>query len=417
MNQLQSLQPAQPQQNREIPPKPVDQKLPHLVVEEPRRGIAATLGVLVLSLMLLGIPVGIFLVSQRTQALPQAAVTQKPEVITGIFLESKLSSVGDAIPVNVYVKSPLDAINLVNAQISYNPSLLSFEKIATNAAELNQPVIFKKWVEVSFDNEKGKASVIAGLPNPGAKTGSPNDEKIYLATLYLKPKITGTAVVQVTPQSQILRNSDNENIFTTGNDLALNLTAAARVSPPSSAPSGRSRPGEMKEPLIVITQPVPAVNYSYFKQINIIWSSFEVERISQVNLYINDELLGSIAQNPEARLGEFNWQPQDTLALHNIQPTNTYKIEITGISKDGIVAKKLSAPFGISGMEEVTGSPPNPETFAQNQLNVSDFSRALTNYLVVPLKDQSLDLNKDGVVNQLDLFLIRQNLLGRGIIR
>lgn len=405
---------SQPQQ----PQKPAAQELPHLVVEEPRRGIAATLGVLVLSLMLLGIPIGIFLVSQRTQVLPQAAVTQnQPEVITGIFLESKLSSGEDVIPVNVYVKSPLDAINLVNAQISYNPGLLSFEKIATNAAQLNQPVIFNKWVEASFDNEKGKASVIAGLPNPGAKTGSPNDEKIYLATLYLKPKATGTTVLQVTPQSQILRNSDNENIFTTGNDLALNLTASARVSPSASTPSGRSKPDEKEEPLIVITQPVPAANYSYFKPINIIWSSFEVVRISQINLYVNGELLGSIAQNLEARSGEFSWQPQDTLALHNIQPANTYKIEITGISKDGIVAKKLSEPFGILGVEEITGSPPNPETFSQNQLNITDFSRALTDYLVVPLKDQSLDLNKDGVVNELDLFLIRQNLLQRGIIK
>ena len=391
-----------------------NQELPHLIVEEPKRGVFGTLGVVVLSIALLGIPLGIFLVSQRTQLAPQAAVIEQvPEAVSGIFLESKLSSGRGEIPVDIYVKSPVDQINLVNTQIKFDPDLVSVDKIATNAAELNQPALFSKWIEVSFDNNVGVAAVIAGLPTPGLKTGSPNDEKVYLATLYLKPKTAGATTLQVMSDSQILRNQDSANIFKTGNDLVLNLSAGVEASPLASPPKSDSE----EKPLIVITSPAAATNYSYFKSLEIAWSSFNAERISQIDLYVNRELLGSIAQNLEAKEGRFEWVPKDTLALHYIQLTNTYEIEITGVSKDGLVTKTVSAPFGILGTEEIIGEPPNPESFGQNQLNVTDISRALTNYLVLPLKDKSLDLNKDEVVNELDVFLIRQNLLIRGVIK
>jgi hypothetical protein len=400
--------------------KRVTQGLPHLVVDEPKRGIFGTLGIIVLSLMLLGIPIGIFLVSQRTDVTPEAAVEEKlPEVISGIFLESKLSleSSGGIIPVDVYVKSPIDQINLVNAQISFNPSFITVDKIATGAAELNLPQVFNKWIEVHSDNTKGRISIISGLPNPGLRTGS-GGEKAYLATLYLKPVAKGTAVLQVTPDSLILRNSDNNNIFKTGNDLALSLTDVITEATSSASPKPAGKDEKLKEePLLVITSPLTAANYSYFKPIEINWSSFNVDMISQINLYINNDLLGPIAQNLQAEEGQYSWQPKETLALPYIQLTNIFRIELIGISKDGAVAKTISAPFGILGTEEVTGTSPNPEAFSKNQLTVLDASRALSNYLVLPLKDKSLDLNKDEAINELDLFLIRQNLLMRGVVR
>ena len=390
-----------------------NEKLPHLVVEEPKRGIFGTLGIIVLSVTLLGIPIGIFLVSQRTQLIPQAAVIEEvSEVIPGIFLESKLSpeSAGGIIPVDVYVKSEINEINLVNAQISFEESLIGVEKIATEGAQLT------KWVEASFDNTKGNISLISGVPNPGIKTAGQTGEKVYLATLHLKPKKTGTAILQVTSDSQILRNSDNNNIFRTGNDLALSLTSATPEATSSARPAKESKKAA-QEPLIVITSPVSAANYSYFKTVNINWSSFNVSRISKINLYVNDELLGPISQNLDAQDGQFLWNTEDTLALPYIQLSNIFRIELIGMSEEGEVAKILSGPFGILGTEEVIGSPPNPEVFSQNQLNVSDVSMALTNYLVLPLKEKSLDLNKDEVINELDLFLIRQNLLMRGVIK
>ncbi len=396
--------------------KPVTQELPHLVVDEPKRSKVGIFGIVILSLLLLGLPVGIFLVSQRTQLAPQAAVTEVvPEAGAGILLESKLSldSQNGIIPVDVYVKSPIDAMNLVNAQISFNPALIEVDKVATDAAVLNIQPVFNKWVEAGFDNSKGTISIISGLPAPGAKTGSPNDEKIYLATLFLKPQAEGSTVLEVSPESQILRNSDNENVFKSGNDLALNLTRAIIEPSPSTVASK----AEEDVPLIVITSPQTAANYSYFNSINIAWSSFNVETVAAINLYMNGQLLGPITQNIEASVGTFAWQPRDTLALHHIQPANNFQIEIAGISEDGKTVKVLSGPFGILGTEQVLSSPPDPETFSQNQLSIADVSRVLTNYLVQPLKDASLDLNRDGVINELDLFLIRQNLLIRGVIK
>lgn len=390
--------------------KPV-KELPHLVVEEPKRGVAGTLAIVVLSLVVLAIPVGIFLVSRQTQLRPQAAVEEvRPEVVSGIFLESKLTANG-VVPVDVYIKSPIDQINLVEAKLHFDPSLLSIDKIATGSAEASAPVLFNKWVESSFDNAKGEVSIIAGLPSPGLKTGSPNDEKVYLGTVNIRSKKPGTAVLQVKPESKILRNSDSENIFRTGNDLVLNLSNPVESSP--SPTPGRAS----SEVLLVMTVPETGANYSYFKPMEIVWSAFNVETISQINLLVNGELLGPLGQNIEAKEGKFRWLPSDILALPYIQLSNTYQVEIVGVSKNGAVSKVVSGPFGILGTEEIAGGLPNPQSFAQNQLSVVDFSRALGSYLVLPLKDSSLDLNKDGVVNELDLFLIRQNLLGRGVVK
>lgn len=418
MDQINPPSPLQkPLQATQASPKPVVQELPHLVVDEPKRSKAGIFGIVVLSIMLLGLPIGIFLVNQRTQLAPQAAVTQvAPEVVTGIFMESKLSQSGNQeIPVEIYIKSPVDNFNLVGAQIRFDPSLISMERISTGSAELNQQTPFNKWMEVSFDNEKGTAAIISGLPNPGVKTGSSADDKAYLATIYLKPKKAGTAILQMSPQSQIFRNSDNINIFKTGNDLALNLSNVPAEGTPSASPKKNNGTGNGS--VIVLTNPAGALNYSYFKPMEVIWSSFNVERISQINLYVNDEKLGAIAQNLIAAEGKFVWQPKDTLALHYIQPANTYSIEIIGVSKNGDVARMISGPFGLSGTEETTGSVPSQESFSQNQLSVTDVSRALTNYLAEPIRDNSLDLNKDGIINALDFYLMRLNLLERGVIK
>ena len=332
-------------QHPQAPPNPVIQELPHLVVEEPKRGIAGTLGVVVLSLMLLGIPIGIYLVSQRTQLEPQAAVTEKlPEVVSGIFLESKLSleSQGGIIPVDVYVKSPVDQVNLINAQISFDPALVIIDKVATESAELSQRSPFNKWLEASFDNTKGNISIISGVPNPGIRTGDTAGEKVYLATLHLKPQALGTAILQVTPESQILRNSDNINIFKTGNDLALSLTNKIREATSSAAPaSANSETGE--EPVIVITSPVTAANYSYFRPVNINWSSFNVETITQINLYVNNELHGPVAENLDARDAQYSWNPKDSIALPYIQLTNTFRIELVGVSSESVYSKTLES--------------------------------------------------------------------------
>lgn len=408
------MEPIQPPQST----KPVVQELPHLVVDEPKRSKKGILAVIVLSLLLLGLPIGIFLVSQRTQLQPQAAVTEvTPESGAGIYMESKLSldSTGGIIPVDVYVKSPNDSTNLVNAQIRFDPVLINVEKISTDSGELNIQPVFTKWIESSFDNNKGAISIIGGLPGPGAKTGSPNDDQIYLGTLFLKSKAVGTGILQISQASQILRNSDNVNIFKSGNDLVLNLTSP--IAPPLPSPSNRRPETEEDLPLVVITSPITGANYSYFNSVGIVWSSFNTEIISQINLYVNGELFGPIAQNLEAVTGRLDWQPKNSLALHYIQPANTFEVEIIGVSKDGKVVKVLSGPFGLLGSETVSGNPPSEEAFMQNQLTVTDASRALTHYLALPLKDASLDLNKDGAINELDLFLIRENLLVRGIIK
>lgn len=412
--------PQTPQAPPPLTPKnvkaPVVQELPHLVVGEEKRSKIGLFAIIVLSILLLGLPVGIYLVSQRTQLVPQAAVVpvEMPERAAGIFMESKLTSASSQmIPVDVYIKSSIDDINLVNAKIKFDPGLLALERIATNSAEVNQKPSFNKWVEVSFDNAQGSAEIIAGVPAPGLKTSG--DEKLYLATIYLKPKRDGTAILQIDSGSEIFRNSDNVNIYRTGNDLALNLNKPVSDSTSSAIPKASIKKNE--EPLIVVISPRGGANYSYFKEVGILWSSFNVDRISQVNLLVNGEKLGAIGQNIGAQEGKFSWAPKSSLGVPYVQPANSYEIEVIGVSEDGEVARATSGLFGIVGTEEVKGFVPSGVNFEQNQLQVSDISRALTNFVTEPLLEASLDLNKDGIINDLDIYLIQLNLRLRGIIK
>lgn len=389
--------------------------LPHIIVNEPKRSPWAVGGIVVLSLMVLAIPLGLFLVQQRTQLAPQAAVVEpSPEPATGILLESKLSpeAKGGVIPVDVYVKSSTDPINLASIKLKFNPALLSVDKIATNAAQLQKTELFSKWLEVSNDNNQGLITITAGLPTPGVRTADQPEGKVYLATINLRPKGTGTAVLQTTSGSLLLRNSDNQNLFQSGSDLILNLMGAAV----GSSPQASNKPAA-NQPVIVITSPSTASNYSYFKPIDIIWSSFNVEVIPQLNLYLNGAFFGPISQNIDAKTGKFTWNPKDTLSLPYIQAGNTYEIEIVGIGKNSQSVKSIAGPFGILGQEEVTGATPNSQTFLANGLTVDDASRLLSNYLILPLADKSLDLNKDGAINELDFYLLKQNLSARGIIK
>lgn len=394
------------------------QELPHLVVGDSQRSPWAIGGIVVLSLMVLAIPVGLFLVQQKTSLTPEAAVieTDKEEGANAVVLESKLSprSKSEVIHVDVYIKSSSDAINLVEVKLKFDPSSLAVEKIATDAGSLKENQYFNKWLEVNSDNNAGIITITAGVPSPGVTTADLPFGKAYLATVNLRPLKPGRTVVQAKSDSLFLRNSDNQNIFQIGHDLVLNLSAPVNGPPGQNNRTAQTSAGQ---PVIVITNPKVATNYSFFKPIDIIWSAFSAETISQINLYVSGAFFTPIAQNLEAKSGKFTWKPQDSLPLPYIQPANTFMIEVVGIGKNGESSGAITGPFGILGTEEVKGSPPSDEVFSVNPLTIDDASRLLSNYLVSPLADKSLDFNKDEVINDLDFYLLRQNLAGRGVIR
>lgn len=393
--------------------------LPHLVVEEPKRSKTALVGIAVLSLLVLTLPLGVFLVSQRTQLAPRAAIFEKIQTpLTGIFLESgSRLQFGGALPVDIYIKSEVDPINLVNAQIKFDPKQLTIEKIATSSAQgsPNGQLKFTKWLQVSSNQDQGLVKIICGLPSPGIKTNLDTQEKIYLGTLFFKPKATGSTVLMIDPASQILRNLDSQNIFKTGNDLVLNLANIAPVQP-DSTPSSKAKTNSLSQPLLLITNITGGSNFSYFTPLQIKWSAFNVDRIAQINLLINDELFGPIGQNiPNS--GNFSWTIPDNLPLAYIQYGNTFKLRIVGVSKSGESAEATAGPFGILGLEQIPGGVPSDEALSSNPLTIGDGSRLLSNYLIFPFNDKSVDLNKDEAVNDLDFYLLRKNLLGRGVIK
>lgn len=396
-------------------PQSQQQQLPHLIVDEPKRSPWAIIGIVVLSLMVLAIPVGLFLVQQKTNLTPQAAVSEpQTDSTNGIILEPRPSLNGVTIPVDIYVRSSSDAINLSKIKLKFDPVFLSVEKIATDEANEKQSQTFNKWLEASYDNSLGFVTLISGLPTPGIKTSGLSEDRAYFATVNFNQKQSGSTIIQSTQDSVFLRNLDSQNVFLPGRDLVLNLPQKSIVTPNQTTPALQN---SSDSPILVITSPLAVTNYTFFKPIDIMWSAFNLETISEINLYVNGAILGPVAKNLEAKSGRYTWNPQESLSLPYIQPANSFMIEITGFGKKGERARAITGPFGIAGVENVSGSPPNPEVFYVNSLSVEDASRLLSAYLVLPLEDKSLDFNNDDVINDLDLYLLRQNLLRRGVIK
>lgn len=417
--------------------------LPHLIVDEPKRSRKTLVAIIAMSLLVVLIPIGVFLQRERTQVKSQAATEEKVQTPqTSISLLSKSSPISDgSISVDVIIKSDLDALNLVSSKIKFDPTALKLEKIATSSAESASTNLFfvTKWLETSYDNQKGTISLVGGIPSPGVKTNL--DSSLSLATLIFTPLKTGSTSLSLEDNSSIFRNSDNIDILKTKNSLELNIDALpgsgfAQLSPhpvlksvepkvsPSSSPkatpktsappAGGPSPTPVLNTEINLLNPVGGEVFSYIKPVSIGWTSLGVDKIKAISLFLNDEYFGSIAQDIQ-NTNKFDWTPAQTLLIPYIGIQNTYTIEVVGVNKKGEQVKsKSDGPFGIIAKEEVSLASQSA-SFQDISLTLTNISQILTNFNKSS-EDRRVDLNGDGMVNQIDFWLSRKILLQRGLI-
>lgn len=119
--------------------------------------------------------------------------------------------------------------NLFASRLNFNPALLEVVSISTAGSFITQ------WVnDNSFDNATGQISLIGGVPTPGYKNTAPST----MATVTFRAKAAGTAAITFGANSAIYRNSDNKDILVTPvTASSTTITGVAPSPSPSAVPS------------------------------------------------------------------------------------------------------------------------------------------------------------------------------------
>ncbi len=437
MGEAQQLQPI-------IPKPPIISK----------RSLASVLGVLIL---LLGLPIGVYLVSQETDFLPKASTPLTNQISeTSMVLTSNQTnfSTGEEIAVAVIVHSDSDPANLFVAKIDFPKDLLFVTGIATSSAKFaNGDYFVQKWIQTSFDNDAGEITLAGGVANPGFKTDTKNSTKSVLATVIFKAKKDGTASLVLRDTSAIYRNSDNSNILKSKSDLTLQILKDQKVcqsasdcpanyrcltpdlvaaDTPAQASSSAVTTGGYCQQILTdqstssaslkpgndfkLVSPKGGEIFSYDSTVPISWEGSQTDPVSlSVSLYINDKFLGKIISDTP-NINRYNWLPKDTLPISYIGSNNTYKIEVQAKTTEGSIAQGISqGPFGIilgpvslpvaSGSAKLDGQ---MDLNGDGKSDFKDISRLLSGYYSNQKTDS--DINLDGVVNDIDLWLLKNKI-------
>ena len=194
--------------------------MPHL---NSQKGFAH---VIVLLLLVTGLGVGLYLVSNPTVFKPKADVIINyiPETNFSLSQDTPtVHQVGQEFQVKLLVRSDTDPANLFTAKLGFPAKYLSVSRVDTTNS------FVKNWVENRFDNNIGTISLIGGVPTPGigTKVGS---SSALMATITFKANnptfSAGQEQILITSDSAIYRNTDNANIIGKSKGLYFGVVAA-----------------------------------------------------------------------------------------------------------------------------------------------------------------------------------------------
>ncbi len=205
--------------------------------------------ILILVIILAGIGLGVYLISQRTNLIPKASVSNPVTAETSFTLQTSNSSVANnqQFTVDVIARSDFNSANLFSANLNFPTNSLEVVSVA-KSTNLTQ------WVEEFYDNTTGEVRLTGGLPDPGYKTtvGVPGLE---IASITFRAKALGSASITFDPSSAIYENSSNSDILVFKRDLTINVGTVASATPVSTPTAS---PDPTPIPTIVPTAtPVP----------------------------------------------------------------------------------------------------------------------------------------------------------------
>lgn len=344
---------------------------------------AFVLSVSAFTIMMLTLPMGVYLVSQQTDILPQAQTLKSKVRPTGFKLQAQPSQKGE-LPLVVWVSSDLDDANLFIAT-------LNFPQESLEVASIVQDGTFR-WVETGFDNQTGLVTLIAYVPGPGLKTNPGKNQPF--ATINFKPKKVGSYQISIDNSSAIFRSSDNLNILVAKDSH--NIETKSVASTPKLSPQAS----------LTLSSPQGGEAYLYPQVIPIQWNTKGVDKVS-ISAYLNGLFLGKIGEASAS--GGFLWNPLKTLPAVYLTDDNTFEIEIASEN----LRSKTKGPIEILVRDELPNLVTDPLKIANesgdfngdSQVNFSDLSQLVSNF---SRGEKKYDLNEDGIINGLDLWFLRE---------
>ena len=417
-------------------------KLPPRYYSKPNQSLFGfILSLVTLAVVVAGLPISVFLVGQRTHSLPEAASPLTRVGQTSFTLVSSSSSTKEPpvasrsgqLAITVLARSDDVYVNLFAARINFPKDLLQVDSILTS------PDLADKWLESSFDNQNGRINLIAGATGQGVKTDP--DLEYTLARVVFDVKATGIATLYLDPDSTIFKTDNQTLLGVRKNDLTVNLPEPAATVQCQARPacldtkpsckiaepvggwcpkSPQQRPKDTAS--LKLLSPIGGETLPYNARSTIRWSGRKVKQVS-VFLLQNRQRLGRIASLPAA-LGQVDFRPSDVLLPTFITPTNTYQVEIEGLGDSGErLVDRSAGPFAIVASDVRSAEASQSANLAQRGgdanrdgvVDLTDLSILLKSYGRPENLDLGVDLNGDGLVNDVDLYLMR-NLLFKNVL-
>ncbi len=383
--------------------------IPELIhpVNPPKSRLKIVLSVVLFLFLLASIPIGVYLTKEHQTIFPKANVSDAQAPETSLSLKEIDSTNSGILKVNILVRSDFDNINLSLVKITYPANLIELTEIATSSSK------FKRWAAAGFDNTKAEATLIAGVENPGLKT-TPQEEPEPLATLVFKVKQIGKAEIGFSDSTSLFRNSDNLNILQNKKGLTLGL-----INPPvfdreaqtesAGGSSIKTTPSVIQLKQISIKSPNGGEVLDYSKPNTLDFTASPGTQKLTFSLLLNGNYYGKIGELLE-NTSQISWTPSSSIPLALINNENTFQLLIEGISLNKEKISGISeGPFSIS-LSPVALSPSQ-----SLDLKVSDFSLMMSQFNSKQ-PGSRVDLNGDGVVNQIDFWLLRKSLILNGTI-
>jgi hypothetical protein len=389
------------------------------------------LSVLFFTIFMLTVPLGVYLVQQRTNFLPQAS-TSNQTLETNLSFEAEPQKENGELSVKVLISSDQDGVNLINSQIQFPVESLAVDSIGTDKLEdqVGGARVSRKWIEKKFDNSLGTVSLLLAIPD-GLKTEP--GKKFEVAVINFKAKSQGPARITFAESSALYKITDNSKVLLPKKDLYLTLAYISSdikekridcqvkpecldAKPACQIPEpAEGWCGEDKSSLGLLS-PNGGETFSYKSAIPITWESQNVDNI-EISLLLNGNLLGKIA-TASAASKSFSWNPLQTLTYAFIYPFNAFQIQLDSTTPGGEEIIKVSeGPFSISLEDrgpESSGSAKivngNGDLNSDRVVDLIDLSILISNFKREQLLNTKADLNGDNLVNDIDIWLLHKEI-------
>jgi hypothetical protein len=226
------------------------------------------LGLIVIGLLLLAIPLGIYLT--RTQQLNkskafQPAPLSAPDLSITLVSDKGLYSPGDNVRVSVYVRNEIEAANIYVVKLKFPTDLLNFVSLDKSPSDS----FVQTWTQDIVDNTAGSVNLVtelkdlAGGQNSGYKSTPNAQYGSKLADLNFTAKTTGLKAITFDDTSNepsaIYSAITNANLITSKGPVNIEITTQPSATPAPTPTPIVSTP--TPTPTVAPT-PTPAPSYT-----------------------------------------------------------------------------------------------------------------------------------------------------------